>query len=343
MNCRTSIKLKKLIPIDIDNCADISDVLSYMSQASFGGRSVGKAFSILRNIVDDPDCALILTVSGAMTVAKLGRIFGSLISKSIVKVVITTGAIVTHSLVEELGMHHHKAPSNLSDEELCVRKLNRIYDSIEPESNLEKLEELAHHVFSSMDATSEYASFEIIRTLASSMLKPGGSTGFLRSVLERDINAYVPAFTDSELGLYLFRYNEALCSTQMKKLVYDPMRDLAEYANWIRSKKRIAFLTIGGGVPRNWGQQMIPFLRSQSERDKLPCKTVLPEVVAAVRICPDQESLGHLSGSTYSEGITWGKFLPSHKENFVEIKCDATIIFPLLAKVLIDYVDEARK
>lgn len=327
--------LVPLEPLDVEACSTLSDVLESMDKTSFGGRSVGRAWAILKKISQDPDCGLILTVSGAMTVAKLGRVMGSLISNSIVHVVITTGAVVTHSLVEESGMLHYQAPIGISDEELSELKLNRIYDSIEPESNLESLEEATRESFAQLNPEYRYGSFELIKSLSAEVLKKREKRGLLGAALSKGVNIFVPALTDSELGLFLYRFNKDSTENSRSPVLFDPLKDLDEYARWMRSKKRLAFLTLGGGVPRNWAQQMLPFLNAypaSSGNDSLPL------VSAAVRICPDQPGLGHLSGCTYSEGISWGKFSAESKENFVEINCDATIIFPILAKALIDFI-----
>ena len=334
---RVKAILEPLEQLDLENCKDLNELLCAMSKTSFGGRDVGRAWTVLKDVVADRECALVLTISGAMTVAKLGFTFGSLLSRGIVKSVITTGAIVTHSLVEEIGLTHYRTPQDFSDEELNDLNLNRIYDSIEPEANLEVLEKLTGEVLSTLDPEKHYGSFEIIKHISAKLFMQRESKGLLCSALKHDVNVYTPALTDSELGLYLYRHNRQRVLNKINQLTYDPIADLEEYAQWLRSKKRIAFLTLGGGVPRNWGQQMLPFLRSELSEDQLP------KVVAAVRICPDQVSLGHLSGSTYSEGISWGKFDAKSKDNFVEIHCDSTIIFPILAKALVDHVNQSSK
>ena len=335
--------LEALQPLDVDNCENLMEILDSMAQTSFGGRNTGRAWSVLKGVVDDPDCAMVLTLSGAVTVAKLGRILGSMISKGVVDAVITTGAIVTHSLVEELGMQHYKAPPALSDDDLYKRSLNRVYDSIEPESNLEALEDFVRGAFSNLASDKAYGSFELIRHVSSRIPACDRSKGFLAAAYTHNVNVYVPALSDSELGLYLFRYTRYHKSPDATNITHDPLLDLSEYARWMFSRKRMAFLTLGGGVPRNWGQQMLPFLKSQDKWGGLPDGANLPKIVAAIRICPDSAELGHLSGSTYSEGITWGKFEPSSKENLVEVHCDATILFPILAKSLLDYIAQGKK
>lgn len=327
--------LAPLSPIDIENSADLAQLLDSMTSGSFGARQVGRAWTVLKDIVEDRDCSVVMTVSGAMTVAKLGSIFGALISRGIVSAIVTTGAVVTHSFVEEMGMQHYQVPDSISDTQLAELKLNRVYDSIEPEKNLEALDQHVRQALGKLAISRPLGSFELVRHLSTELLHNRNS-GFLTSALRQGADVYVPALTDSELGLSIFRFNQRRIDAGP---LYDPFVDLSHYAEWLHSRRSLAFLTLGGGVPRNWAQQMLPFLRSCEKQGQ---HSNLPRVKAAIRICPDEPSLGHLSGSTYSEGMTWNKFTCEDKTDFVEIPCDATIVFPLLAKALVNYWDRTH-
>ena len=57
----------------------------------------------------------------------------------------------------------------------------------------------------------------------------------------------------------------------------------------------------------------------------------------AVRICPEPEHLGGLSGCSYSEGVSWGKFIPEAEGGrFAEVFADATIAWPLIIRAIIE-------
>lgn len=317
--------MQPLEPINLASCKDLADLLECMAKTSFGARKVGQAFRTLKKIADDRECSVVLTVSGALTVAKLGGILSELINAKMIQLVVTTGAIITHSLVEEMGLRHFEAP-DMSDRLLYEQRLNRIYDSIEPEANLQELERLTAKAVSKLDPGRRYGSYEFISTIAGKLLsREGGGTGFVTGAVANQVDVFVPALADSELGLYLYKHSQDYC----------PFRDLDRYRSWLESRGKIAFLTLGGGVPRNWAQQMLPYLSSLAHEG---ASISLPEVVAAIRICPDPASLGHLSGSTYSEGVSWGKFDVVHAEDYVEIHADATIVFPILAKAILDYL-----
>lgn len=322
---------KQLHNIDVEKCSTTDDVLSAMREGSFGGRELGRAWSVLQEVMSRPSCDLILTISGALSVAQLGTIFGSLIEKGIVKCVITTGALVTHCFVEEVGLHHYVAPERIPDDILLKRKLNRIYDSLEPESNLETLEQQTRKALSSFPPNGGMGSYELIRNLSAALFDSREPKGLLGAALRKKVDVFVPALIDSELGLYVFHY---LSDKHKENTLYDPIRDLKRYAEWMSGRNEVAFLTLGGGVPRNWGQQMIPYLRSVQGTDRGKKK---PSVFAGVRICPDTVQLGHLSGSTYSEGVSWGKFNTATKDRLVEVFADATVVFPFLAKAMLEF------
>src|SRR5205814_8671991 len=49
-------------------------------------------------------------------------------------------------------------------------------------------------------------------------------------------------------------------------------------------------------------------------------------------ICPEPVSWGGLSGSTYTEAVSWGKFVPREEGGqFAEVFDDATVALPLIA------------
>ncbi len=68
-----------------------------------------------------------------------------------------------------------------------------------------------------------------------------------------------------------------------------------------------------------------------------------PRFHYGVRICPEPDYWGGLSGCTYSEGISWGKFVPaSEGGRFAEVLSDATVVWPLLMMGLLERI-KAKK
>jgi deoxyhypusine synthase len=157
----------------------------------------------------------------------------------------------------------------------------------------------------------------------------------LRSAVQRDVPIYVPAFTDSELGLDFAIHNRRLVADGKTPFAFDPFLDLEDFAERVRQHERLGIFTIGGGVPRNWAQQIAPYLEISA--DRLGTDEPVRRYRYAVRICPEPEHWGGLSGCSYTEGVSWGKFVPeSEGGRHVEVYADATIAWPIIVRAVIE-------
>ncbi|HHH11499.1 MAG TPA: deoxyhypusine synthase, partial [Sorangium sp.] len=162
--------------------------------------------------------------------------------------------------------------------------------------------------------------------------------GILKSAVTANVPVYIPAFTDSELGLDFALFNRRRKAAGQPPLSFDPFLDLEHYAHKVMQAERIGIFTIGGGVPRNWAQQVCPFIDLLSSRagQQLPSRRFR----YAVRICPEPVHWGGMSGCTYSEGLSWGKFVPpAEGGRFAEVPADATIAWPLLVAGVLQRLD----
>jgi len=56
------------------------------------------------------------------------------------------------------------------------------------------------------------------------------------------------------------------------------------------------------------------------------------------RICPDSMFLGHLSGCTWNENMTWGKTDTIHGR-FSEVMADATMVYPFYMAAMKDVIE----
>jgi deoxyhypusine synthase len=318
---------------------NLGDVLESMKSTAFGGRELGVAWSVLERIASDPSYCTILTVSGAMSVAKMGPLFAQWIEHGIAKCVITTGAVVTHSLVEETGGHHYRVPNETTDLRLRDLGLNRVYDSLESDENLDRVAARVRTILRRPPHHSEKGSSDLIKAISEGLrLSPKGLVG---AAVKNSVPIFVPALTDSELGLWIF---EAWMRNQGNGVArdYSPMIDLRQYSSLLLEADKLAIVSVGGGVPRNWAQQMIPFLESGWLLPSPRKRRRILRFSAGIRICPDPPAFGHLSGSSYSEAVSWGKVIPELR-HFAEVRCDATIAFPILTKALIDFLPNKRK
>ena len=74
--------LTPLEPLDLNKIDDFDQLLQAMGQTAFGGRNLGEAADVMEAMLRDPDCAVIGTFSGAMSVAKMGLLICDMIDLS---------------------------------------------------------------------------------------------------------------------------------------------------------------------------------------------------------------------------------------------------------------------
>jgi deoxyhypusine synthase len=325
--------LVPLEALDLGKIGSIDALVRGLSSTAFGGRSVGEAADVLEAMVRDPECLVVATLSGAMTVAKMGLVLCDMIDAGWVQAVISTGALMAHGFVEATGRAHFKADPSLSDEVLYERGYDRVYDTLELEQNLDDVEEIVRVVLDRWDPEVTLSSETFHAALGEHLVRHVKGRGILASAHHARVPVYVPAFTDSELGLDVALQIQRARRAGTPPIRYDGFADLEHYKELILSAPRAGIFTIGGGVPRNWAQQVGPYLEITKKR--LGIDVPVRRFQYGVRICPEPAHWGGLSGCTYSEGVSWGKFVPREEGGrYAEVLADATIAWPLVAKAV---------
>jgi deoxyhypusine synthase len=332
-------RLIPLEPLDLGKVKSIDDLVRAMAKTAFTGRQLGEAADVLEAMARDEECFVVMTLSGAMTVAKQGLIVTELIDRGIVNAVVSTGALMAHGLVEATGRAHFQVNPGVSDEELYEQGYNRVYDTLEPEQNLDDVEEVMSMVLEGWDHNEVMCSYKLNHAIGAYLAKNVQERGILKSAHDQGVPVFVPAFSDSEMGLDTALNNRLRESTGRHKIRFDPFLDLEHFAATLLRQKKLGILTIGGGVPRNWSQQFGPFceLRHRRLGENIPLK----RYHYGLRICPEPVYWGGLSGSPYSEAISWGKFVPpAEGGRFGEVFVDATVGLPLIVAAVLERLDK---
>ncbi|MFX0006762.1 MAG: deoxyhypusine synthase family protein [Promethearchaeota archaeon] len=308
--------IKKVKPFNPKNVNNIEDFLIALKSCGFQGRNLGLALDILEKMVTNKNCLTVLTLSGAMVPAGMGELISILIQHELIDVLITTGANITHDLVDAASnIGHYLGSPNVNDDELFKYRINRIYDIFLPEENYDKADikllEIIQTAFNEKN----------IQITPSEFLKKIGSKLSVDCILslaaKHNIPIFIPAFSDSELALKLLKYDYY----EGYDFQFDILGDVKKFGEIVKTFKEYGTIIIGGGVPRNWAQQIFPML---DQFDKI----IKMGYNYSVRIHTAMEYDGGLSGSTFSEAKSWGKY--SLESKHVSVWCDATIALPVL-------------
>ena len=316
--------LEALESLDPESIHSFSDLLTAMKKTAFGGRRLGEAYEILATMVEDPECTVVLTLSGAMTIAKMGKIISTMIDQGMIQVVVSTGALMAHGMSEAVGQTHYKYRSSMSDVELFEKGYNRVYDTLEMELNLNHVEKVVGETLKRLSPDQPLSSEILTRELGRTLQEQFEGAAILKSAYLKGVPVYIPAFTDSELGLDVSIWamsehrsadkkptngqpsdTDMWRQLQQHRPTFNPFLDLNSYTEHLLSAKRLGIFTIGGGVPRNWAQQTPPYIEILNLR--LDTNLNPPRFQYGVRICPEPDYWGGLSGCTYQEGNFLGK------------------------------------
>ena len=145
-------KLIPLEPLDLSKIRTVDDLVRAMGNTAFTGRQVGEGADVLEAMARDKECFVVMTLAGAMTVAKQGLVIADLIDHGIVNAVVSTGALMAHGLVEAAGRSHFRYDPKMNDVELYEAGYNRVYDTLEPETNLDFVERIVAQILKNWDA-----------------------------------------------------------------------------------------------------------------------------------------------------------------------------------------------
>ncbi|HTZ75429.1 MAG TPA: deoxyhypusine synthase family protein, partial [Candidatus Aquilonibacter sp.] len=323
--------------LDLARIHTIDELVRAMGQTAYTARQIGDAADVLEAMARDKDCFVVMTLSGALTVGKMGLVFCDLVESGVVRAIVSTGALMAHGLVEATGRSHFRYDPRMGDTELFEAGYNRVYDSLEPEVNLDHVESVMQHILERWDASEVLCSWKINRRIGEYLVKNSKGRGILKSCYEKNVPVFVPAFTDSELGIDVALHQRVRRQKGIPPLRFDPYEDFEHYAQTMLKTNRMGIFTIGGGVPRNWAQQFGVYAELLARRgyEKLPLK----RYNYGVRVCPEPVNWGGLSGSTYTEAVSWGKFVPPEEGGrFAEVLDDATVALPLIVGAVLQRI-----
>lgn len=320
----------RIKPFNPQKTKTVEDALVALQSCSFQGRNLGRALEVLTNMVKEPDCLKVLTLAGAMIPAGMEEIINQAIEHKIVDAIVSTGANLIHSIVnvydpEQEHQGHFIGSENVNDSELFEHRINRIYDTFLPEDGYALAEKgLLEIISRNFERNKTYIQTPSIflRFLGENL--PGRS--FITVAAKNNVPIFCGALSDSELGLNLVKYRKR----NHLNIVIDELGDIPVFADLISTHKKSGSIILGGGVPRNWAQQIFPYLDQMklSEDDR-----AFDGYNFSVRFHTAVQYDGGLSGCTISESISWGKYATNAKHQSVWV--DSTIGFPLVMTALI--------
>ncbi len=283
-----------------------------------GAGRLSKATRLISEIFEDSKYTIFLTIAGPIVPGGLRSLICYLIEKEFVHGIVTTGANVTHDLIESIGFRHKVGNSRADDKTLRKTNVGRIYDIYIEQKAFEELEKKVHRILEDIPEgkRSGVSSYELLWEIGKRI---DDKDSILKTAQIKNVPIICPCLHDSIFGLHLWTFS------QLKVFSLNPLLDLGKLTNIIFSAKKIGAIILGGGVPKH---------------HVLVASTLRGGVDTAVQITLDRPEGGGLSGAPLEEAISWRK-VKSNKR-IVTVIGDVTMLFPLIILSAIQKINKNR-
>jgi deoxyhypusine synthase len=324
---------RKIVPVDPLKATTTDQLVTALGACSFQGRNLAYALDVWEAMCRDKKCFRVISLAGAMVPGGMALLVMRLIEKKLIHAIVCTGATMAHDICNTFaqGDQAHYLGSETEDD-LALRQasINRIYDTYLAESGFWKAEQGIVKLLKKLSYDNVEGPLNTISTTSfcrqAGKLLPGYS--MITAAAKNGVAIYVPAVSDSEMGLNVLVGNKNGVLGKGRRVVFDTLKDVDLFAEQLIGFEKAGLVSIGGGVPRNWSQQVYPYLNMKVKDRRIQAEGYH----YGVRITTDRPEFGGMSGCTISESKSWGKYETQAVE--ASVICDATIALPLLTSAL---------
>lgn len=316
-------------PVRLSRNMTVSDLVHAMGEISFEARNAHRGALLYKRMIDDGD-TIWLGVAGAGVAGGMGGAIISLLESGFVDVICTTGAQAYHDLHFAFDLPVKAIHPRWDDNALRAHGDTRIYDiGIREKETLEAQDEIIRRFVSECYgplADHPLSSWEFNHLLGNWTTANG--THPERSFVATAARLGVPVFWDS-LSNHSIAMTLARTDREGYPLVISGQRDVFDSAAIAFSSSGSGFVELGGGGPKNFIQQSGPTI---SQVFHLPFEGA----ERGLQIGTAVEREGSLSGCTFSESVTWGKYKSADEENLVQVWAEYSLVFPLITAYVLD-------
>ena len=299
---------------------NVIKLVDSMEKMAFSARDLNRAAQIYDRMLRDKDCAIILTLAGSLFSAGLKRVVYDLITNNMIDAIVSTGAImVDQDFFEALGFKHYMGTPFVDDNVMRDLHIDRIYDTFIDEDELRICDETTEKIFNSLEPR-PYSSRELLWNFGKYLDENGGpkvEDSVVYAAYKHNVPIFVPAFSDCSAGFGIIVHQT---KNPEKHLSFDSGKDFLELTQVKLNSKESGIFMIGGGVPKNFTQDIVVAADILMENAPMH-KYAVQITVADVRD-------GALSSSTLKEASSWGKVETTFEQM---VYSEATIAMPLIA------------
>ena len=294
---------------------DARPIVDSYRDMAYSSRTLAQAADIYSMMLRDKQCAVILTLAGSLVSAGLKDAIITLIENNAIDAIVSTGAnIVDQDFFEGLGFKHYIAPGSPEAppvDDLTLRDLmiDRIYDTYINEDDLRACDHATYEIFKAF-APGAYSSREFIEAMGAYLAsnpRLAKNKSIVRACYQKRVPIFVPAFSDCSAGFGIVLQQTEAIEEGRGQVAIDSGKDFRELTDIKLACKDTGLLMLGGGVPKNFAQDIVIAAELLSERKGGKARGDIGMHKYAIQMTVADSRDGALSGSTLREACSWGK------------------------------------
>lgn len=304
----------KVNPINVTNDMKIIDLINqFDSSGVLGAGRVSRACNILADMIQDRDMNVFMSLGGPLIPGGMRNIVTNMINEGHVDLVVSSGANITHDLVEAFGGSHYRHEGR-DDEDLNADGIGRIADINVGADDFTIFETEIIKIFEKI--ASEKKNISIQELLFEIGLLVDDENSFLAAAARNNVPIFAPGLIDSMMGLQLWIFN------QDHDFVVDAVADMHYLSDIVFESEKVGAVLLGGGLTKHY---------------TLASNVIKGGLDSAIQITMDRPEAGSLGGAPLEEAKSWAK--AKCGSNLASVVGDVTVIFPLIYAGALDKIN----
>ncbi len=293
--------------IELKDKQSAADLVAGMGNTGFQASHLSDAVELIEKMKQE-NCTIFLGFTANLMASGLRGIVKELCKKKFVDAIVTTAGSTDHDIIKSF-MPYKKGAFNADDVELHKKGINRLGNIFVDTKGFEILEEKMQPWLKEIYKNDKIASPSGLNRFIGKRLP---EQSFLHHCAKNNIPVFCPGVTDGAIGLQMYFFKQ-----DHPDFVMDVTKDMKDIADLVLNADKTAAIILGGGI---------------SKHHIIGANILREGLDYAVYISTAVEYDGSLSGAQTREAKSWGK-IKEHGKN-VQVNCDATIAFPLIAAAL---------
>ena len=305
----------KVNKIDVTEDMKIIDLINQFDNSGvLGAGRVGRACNILTEMIKDEDMKVFMSLGGPLIPGGMRNIVSQMIKKGHVDLIVSSGANITHDLLEAFGGSHYRHEGK-DDEELNEEGIGRIADINVGSDDFTIFESEITKIFEKI--ASERSHISIQELLYEVGLMIDDENSFVANAARNGVPIFAPGLIDSMMGLQLWIFN------QDHDFVVDAVADMHYLSDIVFEAEKVGAILLGGGLTKHY---------------TLASNVIKGGLDAAIQITMDRPEAGSLGGAPLEEAKSWAKARCG--SSLASVVGDVTVIFPLIYAACLDKISD---